>query len=174
MIHVNFAHAHPAPRGYDPSRADLGLDATIIEIWCSMVDAVVEYAGEFHGWNGSHGIITRATESLDHHPNLKKWCPTGWFYVVEGIHPVVRNGQHVRAGEVIGHAARNLFNDIVGNIEHGVAAAGSPGEHVQTNPWGSVLGQGAAARRMVLNYAWGCEKIIGMRGPTSTDHAGRA
>src|SRR5581483_6393825 len=71
LVHVSFDKADPAPDGYEPSRADMGLDATFRKVWCSMVDAEVEYAGEFHGWDGSHGIITRALAPLDQHPNLK-------------------------------------------------------------------------------------------------------
>ncbi len=174
LVHVSFDKADPAPDGYEPSRADMGLDATFRKVWCSMVDAEVEYAGEFHGWDGSHGIITRALAPLDQHPNLKHLTPTGWLYVVEGIEPVVHSGQIVKAGEVIGRAARNPYNGIIGNIEHGVSAAGKPGEHVQVDALASVLGQGAEARQMVLNYAWACEHILGLPAPTSTDHAGRA
>jgi hypothetical protein len=173
-VQVSFAHAHPAPDGLEPGRGDMGLDCTFRKVWCSMVDAVVEYAGEFAGWDGSKGIITRATESLDHHPNLKRWCPSGWFYVVEGIEPVVSNGQHVRAGEVIGHAARNPYNGIIGNIEHGVSAQGRPGEHVQVDALAKVMGEGSDARRMVFNYEWGCVHIIGMSPATTMVDAGHA
>lgn len=168
-------YCHPFHDGWIPNRADMGFDGTFRKHIYAPFKGRVIYAGPFNGWNGSQGIVIEARRSDNR--NLRSWIPTARLYFTEGCAPVLRTGDHFRAGQKIARAVNSPYGNSYGHgalgaIEFGVAAL-SP-EGVQPNTYASALGQGWTARQMVLKFCRGCEDYLKIKGPTTTVDAGRA
>jgi|SRR5215472_128323 len=148
----NFASVNPVP-GATGSRLDQGFDLTGSTFLSPFNGTVVKATTSDPGWQGGGYIAIKSNND----PNFV-------YFVAEGVHPIVSEGQQVQAGEHIGIPATNPYNNIMGNVEIGRANPASPGQ-----PLAQVIGN---ARGMVLDfYRW----IKGLGGPTatSTGNAGK-
>jgi hypothetical protein len=169
-------YAHPFHDGWHPNRLDMGADGTFRRHIYAPFKGRVIYAGDFSGWNGSKGIIIEARRSNNRY--LRAGVPTARLYFTEGVEPVLRTGQHFRAGQKIARAANSPYGDsygygALGAIEWGVSARGPEG--LQANAYASELGLGsAAARHMVLDFRDWFVSELHISPPTETSNAGSA
>lgn len=136
------------------SRLDQGIDGTGKTFLSPWSGTVVKSNVHDPGWKGG-GYV--AIESSDD--------PSFVYYLAEGIAPVVHAGETVTAGQRIAFPIASPYNNIVGNIEAGLADPASPGR-----PLAQVS---STARAEVIQFA---DWLAGLGGPkpTSTGNAGRA
>jgi beta-N-acetylhexosaminidase len=144
---------NPFPDGWAPNRLDMGYDGTFTNKIVSPMNGTVQFAGPTTGWQGSLMVVIKAPCNVGL-PNSQS------LYFTEGVKPTVKTGQAVKAGDTIATAVSNPYNNIVGNIEWGVAD-GSAKQGVQPNTEALILGingncaPSAAAKNMMLAfYAW--------------------
>jgi hypothetical protein len=145
------ASVNPLP-GATASRLDQGIDATgkdFVSPW----HGVVDYASAHNkGWRGGGYIAIRSSDN-----------PQRVYYLAEGISPIVKQGQTVSAGQRIAYPVTNPYNQIIGNVEAGLA---NPSNVLQP------LAQVVSDAHTIVDefYAW--LQTIGGPTASSTAHAG--
>lgn len=112
------SYTNPFP-GAKTGRIDQGVDYTITQALSPGKAKVLVADASNSGWGGG-GYL--ALQLLD--------GPLAGqvMYIAEGFKPTVKVGQVVNAGAVLGHAIKNPYNGILGNIEAGWANPSNPGQ----------------------------------------------
>lgn len=145
------AAVNPVPHGTS-SRLDQGIDVTTRD-WLSPWSGKVLIADARNaGWKGGGYIAIQS----DSDPNMV-------YYAAEGITPIVKVGDIVRAGQRIAYPVANPYNGVVGNGEIGRANPHAPGQ-----PLAQVVSNAAG---MVDDFAAWLYKL-GVPRATSTGDAG--
>ena len=159
---VSGQYTNPFPKGWQPSRLDMGYDGTFKGQIVAPFSGTITFAADsFSNWGGY--VEIKADQKI---PDL----PSSTFYFAEGISKVVSNGQHVTAGEPIAIAVPSIWNGITGNIEFGLAKEGVVG-----SPTDPLAETGISnPKQMVLDFVAWVEKNLNPAKPTSTGHAGYA
>lgn len=144
---------NPFP-GATGSRLDQGFDMTSQHFLAPADSKIVFASASVSGWQGG-GLV--AGLILSGPKKGKVW------YMAEGISPVVKQGQTVRAGVSVARPVPNPYNGITGNIEAGWANPASP-----TQPLAQVSSNKSAVAWDFYNW------IRSLGGPTasSTGNAG--
>lgn len=109
---------------WTPTRVDQGVDGTLKGPYMAPADSTIVLAQPSNaGWGpiggpGGGWIVGRITSGA-----LKG----KYWYVAEGIYPLIAQGTNVQAGTPVGRTVINPFNQIPGNIETGWADPNNPG-----------------------------------------------
>lgn len=148
------------PASVDPlpdtvgSRLDQGIDGTGKTFLSPWAGKVVYSKAHDSGWaGGGYVAIQSATD------------PSRVFYLAEGITPIVSVGSIVSAGQRIAYPVANPYNNIVGNIEAGLANPAAPGQ-----PLAQVVSDSAGMVDQFYNWL----RSLGGPTATSTSSAGHA
>lgn len=143
---------NPVP-GAVATRLDQGIDVTGKTFQSPYAGKVVVSNASDPGWKGG-GYVAVA--------NIAN--PSQVTYFAEGISPIVKVGDLVQPGQLLGVPRSNPYNGTIGNIELGPANPTQPSvplAHSNSNP----------AAVVDSFYKW----LLGLGGPTatSTSNAGR-
>lgn len=147
------ASVNPLP-GAQGGRLDQGIDGTGSKFLTPWTGTVVYSNAHDSGWAGGGYVAVQSADD-----------PSLVWYIAEGIAPLVKQGQHVVAGQNIATPIASPYNGIVGNFEGGLANPNNPRQ-----PLAQVTQDASAmVNRM---YQW----LQSLGGPTasSTAHAGLA
>lgn len=102
---------------WTPTRIDQGVDGTLDNPYVALGDSQIIFAVPYDsGWKGGW-IVGKLTSG----PLSGKY-----WYVAEGVYPIVNQGANVTAGTSVGRPVPSGANGITGNIETGWADPNQP------------------------------------------------
>jgi len=154
--------ANPFPKGWQPTRLDMGFDGTFSdEIDAPFAGTITFASSSWSNWGGYLEIRANGKVS---------GLPTRTLFFAEGLIPVVQEKQHVQAGQRIAIPTPSVWNGIVGNIEWGVAQdLPSPDQTGVTDTYAKVAPNRV---QMVLDFAKWAVQNFHLGPPTETGQAG--
>jgi beta-N-acetylhexosaminidase len=170
---------NPFPTNWIPNRLDMGYDGTFKGQIVAPFDGTIQYAGGTNGWNGSYMVVIKANSNVGL-PNSQS------LYFTEGVKPIVKSGDKVKAGTPIADAYPSPYGDAYattpdgsGQIEWGVADGGAQ-QGVQPNTEAVILGfpgtcvPSAVSKTMVLAFYKWAQTVAKIPGNATTQQCAGA